>query len=60
MQEENKEIKGLLYDEIKIQQVLNLLSNIRVNGYDQVKNINDIFDVIMHPIPFKTVEDGEV
>lgn len=51
-----EEIKGLLYDEEKIQEVLNLLNVIKVSGYEQIKSMSDMFDILTHPIPFKASE----
>ena len=54
---ENKQIKGILYEEEKIQQVLNLLNTIPVMGINQIKSMDFIFNILTNPIPFKNIED---
>lgn len=52
-QEQSKQmIKGVLYEEDKMQHVLSLLNSIPVNGLNQVKAMSMIFDILSSPIPF--------
>lgn len=52
----NQEMKCVLYEESKMQHVLNLLNTIPVNGLNQVKAMSMIFDILSSPIPFINAE----
>jgi hypothetical protein len=52
-----QQIKGVMYEEEKMQMVLNLLNTVQVNGIAQIKAMSNIFDVLSQPIPFKSVEE---
>jgi hypothetical protein len=52
MSEDKKQIKGVLYEEEKIQGVLKMLDTINISGFNQVKVLNRVFDVLTNPIPF--------
>lgn len=58
----SQEMKGVLYEESKMQHALNLLNTIQVNGLNQVKAMSMIFDILSSPIPFtnaKPEQDNE-
>jgi len=52
-QQETAPIKGIMYEEDKMNQVLTLLNTISVVGLMQIKAMGTIFDIITNPIPFK-------
>lgn len=56
-QEVKQQIKGVMYEEDKMNQVLNLLNTISVVGVMQIKSMGTIFDILSNPVPFKSMED---
>lgn len=56
-EEEKKQIKGIMYEEEKMQQVINILSSIPVSGINNVNGMKIIFDILTNPVPFKPVEE---
>lgn len=62
MSEENikQEIKGLLYEEEQINQVLRLLNTILVSTYPQINAMNSIFGILKSPIPFTNTLDEKI
>jgi hypothetical protein len=59
MSEEIKQVKGILYEEEKMNQALALLNTIPVSGANQVKAMMSIFEILCNPIPFKNVEEDK-
>lgn len=58
--EQEKQIIGVLYEEEKMKQVINILNTIQVFGVNQIKGMNFVFDILTNPLPFKNInEDGK-
>lgn len=53
---EKQEIKGVLYEEQKMQQVINILNNLPVSGLNNVKALGIVFDILTNPIQFDEAE----
>lgn len=55
--EQEQQIKGVLYEEEKMKQVINILNMIQVVGVNQIKGMSTVFDILTNPIPFQNVQD---
>lgn len=51
--EEKKQIKGLLYEEGVVNQVLAILNNIPVTGMANINGMKFVLDSLSNPIPFE-------
>lgn len=55
--EQEQQIRGLLYEEEKMKQVISILNTIQVVGVNQIKGMSVIFDILTNPVPFKSVSE---
>jgi hypothetical protein len=59
MNKDENQFKGVQYDQEKMQQVLNILNSIPVNGINQVNGMKFIFDTLTNPIPFNNIDENK-
>jgi hypothetical protein len=52
--ENKQQIKGFLYEEDKINQIINILNTVTVTGFNQMKGMTIVCDILSNPIPFNT------
>ena len=57
--ETTTEIKGFLYEESKMQKVLDILNTIPISGTFNIKNMGLVFDILANPIQFESVENND-
>lgn len=55
--EEKQKIHGVLYEQNKIEQVLQALNTISVVGISQIKAMSTVLDILSSPVPFKSLEE---
>ena len=55
--EQEQKIKGVLYEEEKMKQVVNILNTIQVVGVNQIKGMSTVFDILTSPIPFQNITE---
>lgn len=53
---EQQQIKGILYEENKMNNVLNLLNTIHISGVNDIKAMGVILDILTNPISFSNTE----
>jgi len=56
-EQEQPQIKGMLYEQDKIEMVLNTLNMIPISGMNQINAMNKVFEVLTNPIPFKSATE---
>lgn len=58
-EEKTQEIRGVLYEENKIQQVYRILNTIPVAGDMNIKAMSTVFEILSNPIPFNTNQENK-